>query len=299
MNVVFILNIIYPRTLTDLKAPFTGWEYISGAHHLFGVCKVMGFKTSTVETLDFFFSLLQVRRGWVFLLGLKYLLRSDSKWQSSSNPLGSSWWKSKYVSFLGIFLRTHAGIKDCKVLWKAAVFPRMTSSEHSLLLLNLSYSIRLYNLSTSKHQIMGPCHQFCHCQALNSGHNACLYPWLLIKSTVYISANNWIHKAHDVWAPVVILWDKGWFLEFLYDVELRGWRDISKRHGSLITGMSGFNSKSSCSKSSCIIEIKVNIILIFHFMLIWPIDIYFWGNKWKESKPLTFANLLKLKQIMD
>lgn len=36
----------------------------------------------------------------------------------------------------------------------------------------------------------------------------------------------------------------------------------------LITGMSGFNSKSSCTKSSCIIEIKVNIILIFHFMLI-------------------------------
>lgn len=81
MNVVFILNIIYPRTLTDLKAPFKGWEYISGAHHLFGVCKVMGFKTSTVETLDlfFFFSLLQVRRGWVFLLDLKYLLRSGSK----------------------------------------------------------------------------------------------------------------------------------------------------------------------------------------------------------------------------
>lgn len=56
MNVVFILNNIYPRILTDLKAPFKGWEYSSGAHHLLGVCKVMGFKTSTVETF-FFFSL--------------------------------------------------------------------------------------------------------------------------------------------------------------------------------------------------------------------------------------------------
>lgn len=54
MNVVFILNNIYPRILTDLKAPFKGWEYSSGAHHLLGVCKVMGFKTSTVETFFFF-----------------------------------------------------------------------------------------------------------------------------------------------------------------------------------------------------------------------------------------------------
>lgn len=65
MNVVFILSIIYPRTLTDLKAPFKGWEYISGAHHLLGVCKVMGFKTSTVET--FFFSFTGEERLGVFV----------------------------------------------------------------------------------------------------------------------------------------------------------------------------------------------------------------------------------------
>lgn len=55
MNVVFILNNIYPRMLTDLKAPLKGWEYSSGAHHLLGVCKVMALKTSTVETFYFFF----------------------------------------------------------------------------------------------------------------------------------------------------------------------------------------------------------------------------------------------------
>lgn len=53
MNVVFILNNIYPRMLTDLMAPFKDWEYSSGAHHLLGVCKVMGLKTSTVETFSF------------------------------------------------------------------------------------------------------------------------------------------------------------------------------------------------------------------------------------------------------
>lgn len=60
-------------------------------------------------------------------------------------------------------------------------------------------------------------------------------------------------------------------MKFLYDVEFRGYRDISKRHGSLFDHWNvwpGFTSKSSCTKSSCIIEIKVNIILIFHFMLI-------------------------------
>lgn len=83
------------------------------------------------------------------ILDLKYLLRSNPKWQSrpKSTPQDliltkkqeskSSWYCSQEIC---------ADVSGCKVLLKALVFPGVARGKHSLIWLNVLCLIHLYNL---------------------------------------------------------------------------------------------------------------------------------------------------------